>query len=940
MLKVLYRAVCRVKSFLAYGGMVFVGSGAFVAEGDTFYWNGMSAGNSRDKAVIGDQYACWTNTTQTTPVAATDGNEYILRSTSTVSPQTVSGKGFTFPGERLVVGGSLALGDHTVSTSPSIQMKTIGNVSWRDRTVDSVFMSIKDIHWCRGSIRGKAGSTSGDLETRRAYCTGFSGRLEVFSTGIEPEYHQLGPADSDNYGPRNLMLASNLVSAEGVVIEGVGKNAQGVEESLGGARVYLMGDNTAYKGSFKASEWLTFSLIADDALGDPGTPNAAALQLGTNGGFEIHPAVRLGTTRGVTLLDGATGAYQTTHLATDCVTNRLAITGAGVPFRTIGPGTIRYAGAYSAGDWTVESGTLELMSEATFPLNQRFVVKAGATLVLASVHNGLHVDCEEGGTLVHGKIPYDNATATAIPTDFTVSGLPPLPIRIELSECVRREDAVRFAVVKLPANAEVTPADFTLDLNSVDNPLVATFEVVPGVDCVTIYLNVTPSVVFTSEAVASKKTYVLTDTEYIDLAGGVRAYMWSDHQKAHDEADYLITNGAPCTAASGWNDTMTFPGDTLAVRGPGQISTRHKRAVFKRIFFGPGAVFKGIGCGWGDTPHWLQGEVMIGGTVENPVSFQSRWASDLNKGKLDYAKNTTCIDGPLLGDGYLCFDGDSLADVRITSTNEAFKGGIFLETKADAITNCSLAVRHPYTLGGPLPTNQTNYHALVLGGVYATLKPLESMTLQTSGRGILVKDVTSGFDTPEGVTLTVLEPIRSVAGVTKRGSGTLALGGGWYLGENGKGTDDGATTSFRLMDGRLKVVDGVTVKGTKVFVDGTVSLVVDASATDPVVREYGFFNTNPSSWQIAAGQIVNVELEGAAALRQSGASTLCVPICTVSNEGDGSGTQAADRLRGCLKLLRVPGYKEKIVEDVPAAHQNMIRFAAVYERKGLMILFR
>lgn len=936
----MHKGISRVRSVLACGGMVLVASIAFEAEGDTFYWNGKSAGNQRSQAVIGDQYACWTNTTQTTPVAAATGNEYIIRSTSTASPQTVAAGGFTFPGEQLVVGGLLALGDGTVSTSPSILSKTFGSVSWNDRTVDTTFMYVKDLHWYRGSIRGNVGQTNPSLEERRRHCTGFSGRLEVINTGVEPEYHQLGPAASDEYGPRNLMLASDLVSAEGVVIEGVGKNAKGVEESLGGARVYLMGNNTAYKGSFKASEWLTFSLIADDALGDPETPNAAALQLGTNGGFEIHPAVRLGTTRGVTLLEGATGAYQTTHLATDCVTNHLAITGAGVPFRTIGSGTIRYAGAYSAGDWTVESGTLELMPEATFSSNQRFVVKAGATLVLASVHNSLHVECEEGGTVVRGKILYDNATATAIPMDFTASGLPELPIRIELSESVRREDAVRFAVVKLPPNAEVTPADFTLDLNSVDNFLTATLEVVPGVDCVTAYLNVTPSIVFTPEAVASGKTFVLTDTEYIDLAGGLRAYMWSDHQKAHDKADYLITNGSPITAASGWNGTMTFPGDTLAVRGPGQISTRHQRAVFKRIFFGPGAAFKGIGCGWGDTPHWLQGEITIGGTVETPVKFTSRWASDINKGKLDYAKNTTCIDGPLLGDGYLRFDGDSLADVRITSTNEAFKGGIFLETKADAITNCSLAVRHPYTLGGPLPTNQTNYHALVLGGSYATFKPLESMTLQTPGRGILVKETNSGFDTPEGVTLTVLEPIRSVTGVTKRGPGTLALGGGWYLGENGKGTDDGATTSFRLRDGRLKVIDGVTVRGTKVFVDGMVSLVVDASATDPVVREYGFFNTKQSSWQIAAGKIVNVELEGAAALRQSGTSTLCVPICTVSNAGDGSGTQAAERLRGCLKLLPVPGYTGKIVEDVPADYPNMIRFTAVYERKGLVLVFR
>lgn len=914
---------------------------AYADTGETFWWNGQAGGNKPENAVVGVQFACWTNATHQTAVAPSAGNDYVICGGDSVSTVGVSAN--VFPGERLTFGSGADIAPMTLI------MKSAGAVVWAKMATNVVFTQVKEFVWARGKFRGNTASTSPATATsaRMDFCTGISGRMRVVNVGDGNECHLIQPTDStDGYGPRNLMLASDLVSEEGVEITCAGPAKPGVEASLGGVRLYLAGNNVGYKGSFRASAWHTVSLFSDTALGDPNTPNPAALTLESYGGFEVNPLANTGRTRGVTLAQGAEGAFVTTHAATDMATIDLPITGEGVPFRSIGPGTVIYSGTYSAGTWTVEEGTLVVDGRAAFPEGHVFVVRAGAALRLAPSQAHCRVICDNGGLVTFDAVPYDDATGTAVPLDYTGIGTPNLPFRVTLSATVNRAGDVRIPVLRLPADSTATAEDFFADPASVFSPMFVSFEIVDETDSRMVYMNVqdhsgTMSF-FTPEAAAASaanpKAFELASTESAEIDGET-VYMWSDSKAARSGRHYAVTNGLVCTA-SGWQlDTLSFPGETLSVFAPGRLVSRNAHVTFQSVYFGPGAAFVGNGCGWGEVPHGIAGDIWIGGTSAEPVSFSSRWASENGR----FAMNAIAVEGRLRGDGVLALDGKAISDVFIHSTNESFRGCLTFSVTGDPVTNASLAVRHPHALGGGLAPSHTNFSALVIDGSYANLKPLETMTMATSGRGITLSGKNVGFCTPDGVTLAVLEPIRSVYGIRKTGQGVLALGGGIAYGMDGAAADNGSNSVLNWLDGGLKPLDATTLAGAKVLVSGDVFLVLDADPADDNVREYGFFNRKQTSFVFAEGAgDVSVMVDGAESL-DSSARRVIIPICTISNAGDttASGVQAADRVRGRLRLLPLKkGYKGHIVEDVPEAYPDMIRFSAVYERKGLLFVVR
>lgn len=916
---------------------VFTIASALVS-GETFWWNGQAGGNRPENAVVGSQFACWTNATHMAAVLPYAGNYYVVSGGNYVQTANVSQN--VFPGDRLTFGDASDVKPMTLNT------KSSGMVVWSKRMTNVVFTQVRDFVWVRGQLKGNSATTSTSEATRRDFCTGLSGRMRVENGGDGNDVHLIQPTDSsDGNGPRNLMLASDLVSDDGVEITCIGPDKVGVESSLGGVRLYLAGNNSAYRGSFRASNWHTVSLFSDTALGDPSTPNAAALTLGSYGGFEVNPLTKTGRMRGVTLAAGAEGAFVTTHTENDVSTIELPIVGEGVPFRLIGPGTIVYAGAYSAGTWTVEEGTLVVDDAATFPAGHVFVVKDGAVLRLAQSAAHCHVICEPGGQVFFDAIPYDDSTGTATPLDYTEIGTPVLPFRVRLSERINRAGGVRIQVLKLPADSVATVGDFFVDQASVFSPLFASFEVVDEEDARMVYLNVidhsSKMNFFTAAAAAvsaeSPKAFELTETEYVEKEGE-KVYMWSDHAKARPGLHYAITNGIVCTASK-WSGEISFPGETLSVFAPGSIATRNTLVTFKSVYFGPGSTFGGAGSGWNESPHGIAGDIMIGGSEDSPVRFSSRWAYENGR----FAKNAISINGRLLGDGTLKLDGNALSDVRISTTNESFKGCLLFDVTGDAVTNASLAIRHPHALGGSLPSTYTNFNALVISGVWASLKPLETMTLETPGRGITLSGKNVGFCTPDGVTLTVREPIRSVNGIRKSGEGTIAIGGGLAYGLDGKAIDNGSNSVLSWAGGGLKPIDGTTLAGVKVRISNDVKLVLDAAPSDDTVRTYGFFNRKQTSFMfdVGAGSL-NVSIDGVESL-DSTAMRISLPICTVSNDGDttAGGVQAADRVRERLRLLPFrKGYKRRIVEDVPEAYPGMVRFSAIYERKGSVFVIR
>lgn len=203
------------------------------------------------------------------------------------------------------------------------------------------------------------------------------------------------------------------------------------------------------------------------------------------------------------------------------------------------------------------------------------------------------------------------------------------------------------------------------------------------------------------------------------------------------------------------------------------------------------------------------------------------------------------------------------------------------------------------------------------------------MTLETPNRGIYFEKGTDFFRTPEGVQLTLREPLHAVEGFRKTGSGTLALGGDIFFGENGEAEPDGTVNQLKVEEGFVKADSKLGASKLAIsFAEGT-GIEVDLQPMNPDVAEYGLYLTQTNALTPSADTI-QVRFAGADSYQPKNER---FSICTVPAE-------VADSVRGkfVLPSKTWSGYHWKIEEDVP--EKDFVRFRAANKKSGFTILLQ
>ncbi|MCQ2389844.1 MAG: hypothetical protein MJ240_00350 [Kiritimatiellae bacterium] len=244
-----------------------------------------------------------------------------------------------------------------------------------------------------------------------------------------------------------------------------------------------------------------------------------------------------------------------------------------------------------------------------------------------------------------------------------------------------------------------------------------------------------------------------------------------------------------------------------------------------------------------------------------------------------------------------------------------------------------VSVGRAEALGGPMPAWTYNGHRLQH---YTQLVPLATMTLDRQNCGFMV-DGPSYIVCSNGVAFTLRERICWKGLLTKKGEGTLALGGPAPTFGTATGTTPTADQNRLVVaEGALKVDSAEAFQGTQVeMAEGTELIVNLPTEVGSALATYGLKNTLWDNALLLPEGGVTVRIEDASGATQpatGGSRPIRVPICTVS-------ATAAARVRGRLRLAKSPyaGYGLTLQETVNG--DGSVTFAVLFQ-KGTMILFR
>ena len=535
----------------------------------------------------------------------------------------------------------------------------------------------------------------------------------------------------------------------------------------------LTGDNSAYLGQVKvsgmyASGYTDATLIVDGSAtalgGSPASAksdavlfsfqnsarlvltNIAANAVVGNPNRGIQASFTESTARDAFYLDVASDITLASPLAGDA------------PIKKTGAGILTLTGAYvSSGALSVEEGAggVVLASESAIsavrPADEDFSIRspsAAAFTAQGVAFNGGRVEIVVSAGNA-GMCQMDGACSIAST---------PIALALETSDDIYGISEVKMMTV--PASVKtVTEDDFTCDATSLPLglPRFAIEIRDEGGDVQGVYIVRRHPVVFRNDS--------NTDATF-DTAGTT----WSDGDKVTAGNDYAITNGASIRT------TATFVGESLTLGDGATLTLKQNSQTIGDIFAYPGSTINN-GKASNIEALTLNGNLHVYGTWGRPVFVGDHQSSA-----------GTVLAGTLLGDGVLRFgkNNGSALHASITGDNSDFAGSIAVDT-GNASWTMELTVGSAASLGGDIAS--FNYRALKLG-VGATLIPAETMTLAAVNRGILVAG-DAKIDVPDGVTLTVEEPITYSGSLVKVGTGTLVLSGAAYF-ENAGG--DGVTT--------------------------------------------------------------------------------------------------------------------------------------------------
>ena len=587
----------------------------------------------------------------------------------------------------------------------------------------------------------------------------------------------------------------------------------------------LTGGNTSWLGQFSVSDCAKFVLGHENAAGSPDNPREDAILLGSYARFAVGIGVTPNSARGIKITGEDVRFLACTFPAglKDCTDYTLNMPICGTSgFLKVGPGRVVLGGKYTAGDISVEEGTLEILASVEIPQETAITVKSGATLILHhsaanSTTYNLEVTQEEGAfvkRVIHTvEVKFDADTLTATQIELTDDFLGVADgVKFSLSQPIPlpQHEPAPIKVMTYKGEKTLTPEMFA-DLTGKTFGLPKTSVTVAAEDGVqSVYLNMRPVVVSVAD---------ITYAPNMNINGS--AETWSDKKVPHEGADYVLTNKYSSYHGKA---NVKFEGDSLTLS-----CSKYDSAAAENLLLltseGPVTVYPPytlIQGHSGSRNHDIRGKLFIHGEYddETAFTFQSTY-NDPNRILSGSTRGSACLCADVSGAGTLEMTARRHTALSgLTGDNSAYKGRITMTGRTDDNLSSGMRVRvnGADNFGGEL--DEFKFDALTLSR-YAFLYPLNDVAVPDNmNRGWYVNNV--GVECQGGITFSCDWPLRINGKFCKIGAGTLRLGGPVSYGADGTG----ASGTMEVREGRLALLSDASAAGLSVVFSNNTSFAV------------------------------------------------------------------------------------------------------------------
>ena len=801
---------------------------------------------------------------------ANDGNEYWATNNFQSSVASVA-----FPCTLHIGASAGSVLGNAENLTPTIQIQ-VKKIGWE----------FTDLIWHGGTIRENTAADS----TKNVNIIAGNARLE----GSQDRLLAVMSKSNSGYG-QTLQFNVTLTGSQETVLA-LGRTNGDYTYSTGGAVgiIKMGGDSSQFNGSFATAGTAYYDTIfftTDNPLGNPATPNAAALVLKEKAVLAFANGIKQSANRGIRI-DGNDVYLMAWEGKNDDWSIESPITkGEGVAAKVCkdGPGTVTLDCSYSAGDIAVNAGTLVLASGSTFPSGQKLKVEAGAKVISYRSLAGFEITGEGSveRQMVPMEIPYDGTKTTPIQlgSDFDIEQGLVQPMVLSSSIALPFHEVKELVLAKIAAGARDFVATEFSDVTAKTYGLPhTTVRVVKDEES-----GVQQVVLVAKPVVKSKdglENYYLTEGN-----------MWSNDDVPNRGFDYLVTSN--CRQQPGnIREASEFAGDSLTLAARLQNKTTPYTVSDLRI---PG----GFGVQMAISSSVIRGCLTVdaSSTDENPAYVM------VSK------DNSATLNCEVRGTGTLkltsTVSSHSAGTVRLNGDNSQFFGNMLLAGDLTAtVANLTVDVSCAEALGGAGETAKTDA-IQASGGVI--VHPTATMTLDTGKRGWTVSSGSLLVD--GGNVFTLKEALTLDGTLTKTGAGALALGGA----ASGAGT-------LLVRGGALQPLTADCCAPFSIEMAEGTALVLDLA--NEALREGGLQAAKllPS----CESDSFSVRIENAVSAA-AGRDEFEVVLCTLpADTADVSGSM----------VVTAKGYKCKSVTRVAVPDSDLVRYTVTLWKSGCALILR
>lgn len=577
----------------------------------------------------------------------------------------------------------------------------------------------------------------------------------------------------------------------------------------------------------------------------------------------------------------------------------------------------------------IAEGTAVIGAGADFGAGLKIVVRSGARLVFEKYTSEISLTAEEGAEVVYPvfEIGYDPATGAVTPVTIE-SGIPSWPIKFTLSNPVAMPSD-HFSVADAKVVMRIA-RDVKSDLCSDDLVFVpsagscglpkATLSVVGSGSYFEVRMVANPIITYVGDLTRN----------FSDATDRYGNSTWSDEAAIHENADYVMNNGKELVTrnAYGYDDDAVFSGHSLTVGNGSDIECRSKSLFIGDVTLLP------AGKILFSTSKERVPDIPFNGTLTLSANGSANPPADGSYFEIPDSAAPVKVNASVRGDGYLTLLASKSIGHVVTfcGDNSDWIGGIMSSYDSSQYKNRGIVVAfdHPHALGGDKNPETIDWASTWLRGDSSLLRPLKSMTFNRKGRSIQVSQ--GGFDIPEDVVFSVLEPVSILDWAVKIGEGALYLGQNLRYGLYHSLFSD-ADMHFYVREGYLGTRGGKSIFSNlhNLDVSDGAGFIVDPQAAGEA-KEYGLYLPHDVN-ALGALAVVSDKVSGKELMERFKSRELTEPvtvaICTIP-----TASPVAEKIftSANKKALALPHFSAEFLTDEPET--GMTRYLVRYTCKG------